>query len=184
MSDPDGPILALGVGNVLLRDDGVGVHAIRALERLAELGDLALPPGTSLVDGGTLGLGLLPAVSNARAVLLIDAAVLGRVPGAVKVVHGDALRHARAGPGSASGAGVGDLLATAQLLGTLPDAVALVGVQPGEIAVGLELTELVGSALPTVVKVVLDELWRLEAVTRSSTSPSVAPGREVARAAA
>jgi hydrogenase maturation protease len=190
MSDPDGPILALGVGNVLLRDDGVGVHAIRALERLAELGDLALPPGTSLVDGGTLGLGLLPEVSNSRAVLLIDAADLGRAPGAVEVIDGDALRQARAGHVSHCRAAIGqrvgvdDLLATAQLMGTLPEAVALVGVQPGEIAIGLELTELVGSALPTVVQMALDELWRLEAVTRSSKPGSIAQGREVAGATA
>lgn len=190
MSHPDGPILALGIGNVLLRDEGVGVHAIRALESLAELGDVALPPGTSLVDGGTLGLGLLQAISNARAVLVIDAADLGRVPGAAEVIHGEALRRARAGhvsphrAGVGQWVGVGDLLATAQLMGTLPEAVALVGVQPGEIAVGLELTELVAASLPTVVQTALDELWRLEAVTRSPRPGSVAHGREVAGATA
>jgi hydrogenase maturation protease len=184
MSDPDGPILVLGVGNVLLRDDGVGVHAIRALERLAERDSLALPPGTSLVDGGTLGLGLLAAVADARAVLLIDSAELGRTPGSVEVIHDDALRQAPARNASTRRAGVIVLLATARLAGTLPSAVVLVGVQPGEIAVGLALSEVVESALPTVVQVALDELWKLEAVTRSSKPAPTARGREVVGAGA
>ena len=187
MSHPHGPLLVLGIGNILLRDEGIGVQVVRALRGLSDRGDVELPPGTSLLDGGTLGLGLLPLISDARAVLLVDAVDLGRAPGAVEVMHGDALRRAQAGhvsphraglgPGAGIGhpAGIGDLLATAQLMGVLPEAVALVGVQPSEIAVGLELTEPVRAALPTAVETTLDELWRLEAV-----APSPRPGSSVA----
>lgn len=185
MSHPDGPILVLGIGNVLLRDEGVGVQVVHALESLAERGDVELPPGTSLLDGGTLGLGLLPLLSDARAVLVVDAVDLGRAPGTVEVVRGDMLRRGQAGhaPSHLAGVGrrvgVGDLLAAAQLMGTLPDAVTLVGVQPSEIAIGLELTELIRAALPIVVETTLDELWRLEALAPSPRPGSVARGHEV-----
>jgi hydrogenase maturation protease len=184
MSDPHGPLLVLGVGNVLLGDDGVGVHAIRALERLAERDPLALPPGTSLVDGGTLGLGLLPVLSDARAVLLIDAADLGRSPGSVEAIRGDVLLRRCASRLLQPCAGVTDLLATALLAGTLPSAVVLIGVQPGELAVGLDLSERVAAALPAVVRATLAELRWLESVTPSPRSGPIARGRDVTGAAA
>jgi hydrogenase maturation protease len=179
MSDPHGPLLVLGVGNVLLGDDGVGVHAIRALQRLAERDPLALPSGASLVDGGTLGLGLLPVLSDARAILLIDAADLGRSPGSVEAIRGDVLLQGRASRLLQPCVGVGDLLATAWYAGTLPSAVVLIGVQPDELAIGLDLSERVGSALPAVVRAALAELRWLEAVTRTSKPGPIPWGREV-----
>jgi hydrogenase maturation protease len=184
MSHPDGPILVLGIGNVLLRDEGVGVQVVHTLESLAERGDAELPPGTSLLDGGTLGLGLLPLLSDARAVLVVDAVDLGRAPGAVEVIRGHTLRRGQAGHASPHRVGVGDLLAAAQLMGTLPEAVALVGVQPSEIAIGLELTELVRAALPIAVETTLGELWRLEALAPSPRPSSTARGHEAAEATA
>lgn len=173
MSRPDGPLLVLGIGNVLLRDEGVGVRVVRELEDLADRGAAHLPEGTSLVDGGTRGLDLLPLITDARAVVIVDAVDLGLAAGAVDVVRGDALfgdvpsgaavSGARGGAASAGPNGVRGLLDLARLMGTPPAAVSLVGVQPSEIAVGTELTEVVQLALPAAVATTLSEIRRLDA---------------------
>jgi hydrogenase maturation protease len=174
MSRPDGALLVLGIGNVLLRDEGIGVRVVDEIGRLADRGDVALPPGTELMDGGTRGLALLSAVADARALLVVDAARLGRAPGSVTVVRGDALRAAPDGDAAARPGGLARLLGVARAIGALPGAVALVGIEPAEIGVGLDLTDAVRAAMPIAVTAALGEIERLHA----STSP-VDPGRPV-----
>lgn len=169
MSRPDGPMLVLGVGNVLLRDDGVGVRVVEAMSDLAERGETVLPPDTSLVDGGTRGRDLLPLLADARAVVLVDALDFDGPPGTVEVLRGDALD---TGPGDREATdrvGVGPLLETARFAGTLPGAVALVGIRPGSIEVGLDLTDAVRAAIPVAIEATLAELRHSEA-----TAPSMA----------
>ncbi len=161
MSQPDGPLLVIGVGNVLLRDEGVGVRIVRELERLASNGSIALPAGTRLVDGGTLGLDLLPMIADARALVLVDAVDIDRDPGALTVLRGDEIHGALAGHVSPHQVGISDLVAAARLMGVLPDEVALVGVQPDAIEIGLELTGPVEAAVPLAVATVEAELARL-----------------------
>jgi hydrogenase maturation protease len=168
MSTERGPLMVLGIGNVLLRDDGVGVHVVRELERKAAHDDAILPRGTQLVDGGTLGMDLLPFIAGARAVLLVDAALLGGVPGDLAVVRGAALRARRGGPRAIRPAGIDDLLAAAGLADLLPEAISLVGVEPGEIATGLDLTTAVRAALPEAVAAAIGELWHLDRMASAS----------------
>ncbi len=70
-------ILVLGLGNVLMSDEGIGVHVVRALEKHT------LPAGVECLDGGTGGFILLEPMQNADRVLLIDAADDGNPPGTV-----------------------------------------------------------------------------------------------------
>jgi hydrogenase maturation protease len=163
MSRPDGALLVLGIGNALLRDEGVGLRVVDEIGRLVDRGHVVLPPGTELVDGGTRGLALLPAVVDARAVLVVDAARLGREPGSVTIVRGDALRAAPDGDPAARVAGVSRLLDVARAAGRLPDAVALVGIEPAEVAVGLDLTDAVETAVPAAIAAALGEIARLHA---------------------
>jgi hydrogenase maturation protease len=160
----DGPILVLGIGNVLLGDDGIGVHVVGALERLAERGLVRLPPDARLVDGGTLGLALLPLVWTARAVVLVDAVELGRAPGAVEVLDGEALGGVAARQVAPLPVGVDDIVAAARLTDGAPDAIVLVGVQPGEIAPGIELSRAVRAAVPAAAEAVLGVLRGLAPV--------------------
>jgi hydrogenase maturation protease len=164
MSSETGPLVVLGIGNILLRDDGVGVHVVRELERRAARGDALLPPHTQLVDGGTLGLDLLPLIAGARAVLLLDAAFLGGAPGDVTVLRGNSLGARPGGARSVLPAGVDDLLAAARVADLLPKAVSMVGVEPCEIAAGLDLTAEVVAALPAAAAAATDELWRLNGI--------------------
>jgi hydrogenase maturation protease len=157
MSRRSGPLLVLGIGNVLCRDDGAGVEVVAALRQRARRGEVALPRGTRVVDGGTLGLALLPLVTAARAMLLVDAVELGLRPGAVRVLRGAELSRVTAGCRPGPG-GLGELLATARLAGTPPAAVVLVGIEPAEIAAGVGMTDVVRAAIPLAAEMALREL--------------------------
>ncbi len=150
-------LLVLAVGNELSGDDGLGVHALRALHLPENLA--ALPPDVELVEGGTAGLALLPAISGARALVIIDAVDVGAEPGSVHVLSGSDL-YANLVRLSVHQVGTSDLLAAARLAGMLPERVVLVGVQPATIAAGLDLSPAVAAALPAVVEAVRDRCHR------------------------
>jgi hydrogenase maturation protease len=159
VSRPDGDVVVLGLGNILLGDDGTGIHVIR---RLASDPSPEIA-SARIVDGGTLGLDLLPLVDEARALLLIDAVELGQPPGTVVLLRGDDLK-GRFGPlATAHQAGLGDLVATARLTGMLPDRTSLVAVQPGSIEVGLELSAAVAAAVPEAAHLAREEIASLAA---------------------
>jgi len=157
-----GPVVVLGVGNVLLGDDGVGVRMLQELRRLAAEDPAMVPDGTRLVDGGTLGLGLLDVVQGARSLLLLDAVNLGLEPGTVRVLRDHAIA-ASAGPahGAAPGS-LGEMLAVARLMGWLPDPVTLVGVQVGDTTLGRGLSPRVEAALSGAVETAHAELQALD----------------------
>jgi len=146
--------LVLGVGNVLLQDEGVGV----AVARLLSDDPGSLPPETRVVDGGTLGLDLLPLIADSGAMVLIDAVSLGRAPGTITVLRDGEIHGALAGHVSPHQVGVSDLVAAARLMGQLPDHVTLVGIQPGTIAIGLDLTAAVAAAVPEAMAIARAEL--------------------------
>ncbi len=135
-------VLILGLGNVLMSDDGFGPRLIEMLRRR-----LDFPPEVVLVDGGTLGLDLLPFLEEAQQLILLDAMNLGAPPGSVFRLAAEEVPRALGAKVSVHQAGVQDLLAVAELLGHLPTEMVLVGVQPGALDVGLSLTPPVESAL-------------------------------------
>ncbi|MCU0504448.1 MAG: hydrogenase maturation protease [Chloroflexi bacterium] len=177
MSDPRGPLVIVGVGNVLGGDDGVGVHVVRELRRLAERGEVGLPPRTELVDGGLLGLGLSPVVNAARALVIVDAALIAGPPGTVAVVDGAAVRSHAARESACASDGVGELVDAARLTGTLPPAFSLVCIRPASLRPGHDLSDPVRAALDAAVVTTLHEARRLHART---CAPSAAPdGRDL-----
>jgi hydrogenase maturation protease len=183
MSDPRGPLAIVGVGNVLRGDDGVGVHVVREIRRLADRGEATLPPGTDLVDGGLLGLGLSPVVASARALLIVDAADIAGPPGTVAVVNGDAVRSPGARLSPAASDGVGELVDAARLTGTLPPAFSLVCIRPATTETGLALSGPVRASFGAAVFATLHEARRLDA--RTSAPASAAPdGRDLVGASA
>lgn len=158
----EGPAVVIGVGNILLRDDGAGVRVVEALRALATRDPGALPPATRLVDGGTLGTELLRTVQGARSLLLLDAVDLGLAAGTVRVLRGDAIEAAGGRWGAAADGGVGELLGVARLMGWLPGPVALVGIQVGEVRFGMGLSAAVEAALPAAVEMARRELRKLD----------------------
>jgi hydrogenase maturation protease len=140
------PVLVLGVGNALLRDDGVGLRLLSDLSREWHTWDGEI----EFLDGGTQGLALLDRIAGRRALLILDAVKLGAAPGAVHVLRG--WRNGAARSSTAHESNVSELLAVATLLGECPEQVAIVGIEPDRIATGMELSEVVVKALPAAVE--------------------------------
>ncbi|HZS00824.1 MAG TPA: HyaD/HybD family hydrogenase maturation endopeptidase [Chloroflexota bacterium] len=147
-------VVVLGLGNLLLSDEGVGV---RALERLQT--DPRLPAGLTLIDGGTLGLELLSCAAGATHLLVLDAVDVAVAPGTIVRLTGEALAHL---PGGASvhQLGVADLLAALRLMGQEPAELVLLGVQPAVLTLGAALSPPVAAALAPLVEAALTELTR------------------------
>lgn len=140
-------ILLVGIGNILLTDDGVGVHVVRALDAMQKAGKIAFP--VALRDGGTIGLALLAEFNQPSAVILIDAMELGAPPGTVRAFEGAEMDACLGGKKStAHEVAASDLIAAAQLTGCAPERRALVAIQPGSTEWGLSLTEPVDAAIP------------------------------------
>lgn len=146
--------LVLGLGNVLLGDEGAGV---RVVERLLE--QYELPEEVQVMDGGNLGLYLLPYVEEASRLVVVDAVQARRPPGALVRLTGNEipifLDAAKISPHQE---GVQDLLAVAALRGYLPDDLVFWGVQIDSLGVGLELSPAVAGQVDPLVEKVLGEL--------------------------
>lgn len=143
---PRSRVVVLGIGNSLLADDGVGVHAVRCLRE-------AVPePDIEWIDAGTLNFTLLPYLEHARALVVIDAAELGEQPGTVRTYQGDEMdRMVGAGRrNSVHQAGLADLLGMARLQDCLPAHRALITVQPQRIDWGEALSPPVAAAMPGI----------------------------------
>ncbi len=155
--------LVLGLGNILLSDEGVGVHIVRLLQERYEF-----PQEVDLMDGGTLGLDLLPYVEDAQRLLIVDAVQMDAPAGTVARLEGDEVMAIFRTPISLHQMGVNDLLAAARLLDRYPEQVVLWGIQPAVLDVGLELSPPVAAQVETLAQNVLAELqqWGIQPTRR------------------
>lgn len=151
-----GGVLVLGLGNVLLGDDGIGAAAVDALER-----DYRLPSGVRLVEGGTLGLSLLDEIADARHVILVDAVAADAPPGTLVRLDGAEVMDAVRDRLSVHQVGVADLLNAARLIGRYPASVVLLGLVPGLIGLGVGRTRIVDEALGALNSAILREVQAL-----------------------
>lgn len=158
-------ILVLGMGNILRGDEGVGVHALR---RLVARHDLA--PGTEAIDGGTLGLDLLPYLDGTSTLLVIDAIQAGRAPGSLIRLQDDEIMPALAVKLSLHQAGLRELLAASRLMRICPSQVVLWGIEPGYIGWTTELSSPAAASLDTLVDAVAAELCAWGAASRQTHS--------------
>ncbi len=153
-------ILVLGLGNILLSDEAVGVRVVNHLQGLPA----ADTQGLTLMDGGTMGLSLLVAMEDADAMIVIDAAVLGEKPGAVKIFEGSDmdyfLRHRGRSPHDI---GLDDILDGLRLREAVPEHRALLGIQPAVLTIGEHLTVDVAAAVPMAAEAILHLVrsWRI-----------------------
>ena len=144
--------VVVGVGNTILSDDGAGVHAARLLQE-----DPRVPAGVTILDGGTLGLELIPYVSDAARVLFLDAVNSGEAPGRLARMTGSELL-GTAGGMSVHQLGVADLIAALALVSDRPQDIVVLGVQPANTDWGTALSADVEAALPGLVDAALAQL--------------------------
>lgn len=143
----------LGLGNLVMADDSAGVRVVQGL-----MGRHRFPEGVTLMDGGTLGLDLLPYLEGVDRLLVIDAVETGRPPGTMVRLAGDEIPLALATKVSPHQMGLKDLLTVADLQGHAPREMVLWGVQPGSIAMTMELSPEVADAIGPLEERVLREL--------------------------
>lgn len=145
----DGPVIVLGIGNVLWADEGFGVRAVEALQRQWTFADGGHP--VELVDGGTQGLYLIQHVQAASRLLILDAIDYGLAPGTLHVVENDEVpKFLGAKKMSLHQTGFQEVLMLAQLTGHYPAEVLLIGCQPEEL-------EDYGGSLRASVRLALDD---------------------------
>lgn len=149
-------VVVLGMGNALLSDDGVGIHALAAIRASGRL-----PKAARLVDGGTAGPSLLQAVAGCDGLLVLDAADVGGEPGEVVRLDLHAgLRGSGPAMRTVHDEALATLLGDLVILGEFPERAVLLGVQPASVTVGTTLSPSVARAVETVVEAALDELHR------------------------
>ncbi len=167
--------VVIGLGNPIMGDDGVG---IAALDRLRA--EWTLPAAVELVDGGTWGLTLLPVLESARRVLFLDAIRAGRPVGAAVTLVGAEIPRQVALKVSQHQIDLREVLAVAQLRGTLPSEMVAVGLEPRTFELGDPMTPAVAGNIGRVVELAVEQLRAWGHVCTPSTvgrEPAAGPGR-------
>jgi hydrogenase maturation protease len=144
------PTLILGLGNILLSDEGIGVHLV---EQLAHCG---LPDKVELVDGGTFGMDLLDTIAGRDHVIVIDCADIDGPPGAIEQIPLERLVKVSAGKLSLHEFGLVELLHTARILDCLPDKLTILGVKPAVVKSGTQLSPQVAAQVPRLLQRIIE----------------------------
>lgn len=147
--------VVLGVGNVILADEGVGVRVVEALER-----DYTVPEGVTVIDAGTSGMEMLEDMSDLDFLLVVDAIAAGKAPGELVQLRGDEVPVFFRRNLSPHGIGLSDVLAALEFLGAEPKETVILGVQPTSLDLSTELTPTIAARVPELVAQVVAELTR------------------------
>lgn len=156
-------IAVFGIGNILLSDDGVGVHAINRLQS-----DYEFPDTVELIDGGTKGLDLMPLFEGRDKILIIDAANFKKEPGTIDTIEGDKIPGFLSTKLSVHHIGLPDMLFVARLTGVTPREMCLIGIQPKSMETGTGLSDEVRKRFDFLIEKVLLKLkeWGVEVSRR------------------
>lgn len=146
-------VLVLGVGNVLMRDEALGVRAVEELGRR-----FRFPQDVELLDGGTSGIELLSYIRDRNYLIVIDAVKSGNPPGTIVRIEGEDVPAKFMTKISPHQLGIADLLATATISGHLPEKIVLFGIEPKAVELGLGLSDEVKASFERLIDVVLKEL--------------------------
>jgi len=150
------PVLVLGMGNLILEDEGLGIRALELLQQR-----YVIPPGVELLDGGTTGMGLLDDMSRRDHVVVLDACQTGDPPGTLIRLAGDDVPVYFGMRISPHQLGLSDVLATLVLSGEEPAEVTVLGLVPQSLDLCLELSGLITEKLDSLVDAAVAELGLL-----------------------
>ena len=139
--------IVLGIGNLLYSDEGVGVQALAALQ--AKLGE---QDAVEILDGGTLGLDLLPLVESSSHLLVLDTINASKSPGTLVELRDSEIPLYAGIKLSEHQATFQEVLGLASVRGQLPPHLHLIGVQPAVLDMGMELSPVVAAAVPLMVE--------------------------------
>ena len=150
---PPCPVLVLGMGNILLEDEGLGVHALEALRQR-----YVLPPDVEFLDGGTSGMAMLELMGGRKHLLVLDAVQTGDPPATlVKMTDEDVPVYfgLQVTPHQL---GLAEVLATLLLTDEQPDSVTVLGLVPKSLEMSLDLSDEISARLDDLVAAAANEL--------------------------
>ena len=148
--------LVLGIGNPIMSDDGVGIRVVQELQR-----EYRFPLTVEVVEGGTLGLGLLPLLEGRSHLIVVDAVETGKRPGTCIRLSGEELPVALEARLSPHQMGLKELLAVCRLTGQEQPEMVLIGVQPRSVELAEHLSPEVELQVESMKGAVLKELARI-----------------------
>jgi hydrogenase maturation protease len=170
MPGSESRLLILGLGNLLCTDDGLGPAAAQAIAETR-----VIPDGVQVMDGGTLGLALLPYLEDAERAILVDAIDTDAPPGTLVRLEGDEVGPAVAARLSVHQVGVSDLIEAARWRGRIPPTLVLLGLVPESTDLGVGLSPSVQAKMAGLLDAVVDEARRLGFSLAPKRRADVAP---------
>ena len=153
---PPCPVLVLGMGNILLEDEGLGIHALNMLQRRYEL-----PPEVECLDGGTSGMALLDLISRRRHLLVLDAVQTGDPPGTLVKMDDQEVPVYFGLRITPHQLGLSDVLASLKLTEEQPDQVTVLGLVPFSLEMSLDLSAQIDTRLDHLIEAIVNELQNL-----------------------
>lgn len=162
--DMEPTITLLGIGNILMQDEGVGVHTVRFFKERYEV-----PGYIEIVDGGSSGLDLMEYLEKRDKVLIADAVNFGKEPGYIGVLENEEIPARIGMKASMHHLGLIDVLSVLKLMDASPKDICLVGIQPKSLEPGLDMTEDICDKILILADMIADKLreWRVPCVLRS-----------------
>jgi hydrogenase maturation protease len=147
------PILVLGVGKLLLKDEGVGVHVARKLM------EMDLPSHVEVLEGGTGGFDLLDEIEGRKKVIVVDTAKAGKPPGTMYRMTTEDIEKAEKARISLHEIDMTDLLNLADLFKIEKPDIVIIGIEPKDMeSASLELSPEIEALVPRVIDLVLKEI--------------------------
>lgn len=152
-------IAIIGIGNLLLMDEGIGIHVVEVLEKQK------LPQNVKIYDGGTGGFKLNDLMDGAKKVIFIDAVETGKPPGTITIFRSDDVRGKyRKRKYSLHETDLLEVIKIAELLDSSPD-IEIVGVQPKTINYGITLSKELHDSIPDIIGTVLNRVGEFCSIT-------------------
>jgi len=157
-------ITILGLGNILMTDEGVGVHTVNEFERRYEV-----PEYVEIVDGGAAGLDLIPFIEGREKVMMVDAVNFDREPGYIDLLENESIPIRLTQKASMHHLGLMDVLCIVRMSGNIPNELCLIGIQPKSLDLGIDMTKEIWDKVDELIERIAAKLrdWNIPCVLRS-----------------
>jgi len=158
-------ILVLGIGNLLFKDEGIGIHVVN------NMSDMALPPDVEVMDGGTSSPVFTFLIEKREKVIVIDAMQAGGAPGTIYRLSEKEFFEKRKGhPRTTQETEFEDALSTAILMKTNPKELIFIGVEPEDMGekdlkLKIELSPTLQKKMPEIIEMVIREIGQRQGLT-------------------
>jgi len=163
--DNTSEITILGIGNLLMGDEGVGIHAMNTLQE-----SYTFSPAINFVDGGTIGIDLIPYFEECKKMIIIDAVDSQEDPGYIVTLVNEEIHFRFNTKLSLHHAGLSDVLSIIKLQEIDAPDLILIGVQPKIVEMGIELSDIIGGKMDQIISLMVSKLeeWGIECKPVSS----------------